>query len=83
MEQYESGMQAICDLQQIVSSTEGVMGSRFMGEALEGALSAWSNLRSPAMQPANIEATYQKIHPEVAGETAVYLACSDDGVRFL
>jgi len=83
MEKYECGIQPIHDLQQIVSSTEGMFGSRFMGGGFGGCV---VGLVNPAHAPAaveNIKISYQQLHPEVAGQTAVYLARSDDGVRFI
>ena len=83
MEKYECGIQPIHDLQQIVSSTEGMFGSRFMGGGFGGCVVGF--VRSAHAQAAveQIKSAYCQLHPEVAGQTAVYLARSDDGVRLL
>jgi len=83
MEQYECGIQAIYDMQQIVSSAPGVYGSRFMGGGFGGCVVGFVK-PSYAIQAADeIQATYRKLHAEVAGQVAVYLARSDNGVRFI
>lgn len=83
IEQYESGVQAICDLQQVVSSAEGVLGSRFMGGGFGGCVVGFVKPSHAAVAAEDIKISYQKLHPEVAGQAAVYLAQSDDGVRFI
>jgi len=60
-----------------------MFGSRIMGGGFGGCV---VGLVNPAHAPAaveNIKISYQQLHPEVAGQTAVYLARSDDGVRFI
>ena len=83
IEQYECGVQAICDLQQIVSSANGVFGSRFMGGGFGGCVVGFVKSAHAAVAVEDIKISYQKLHPEVAGQAAVYLAHSDDGVRFI
>jgi galacturonokinase len=83
MEKYECGIQPIYDLQQIVSSTEGVYGSRFMGGGFGGCVVGLVKPTHAELAAKNIEATYKQLHPEVADKAAVYLARSDDGVRFI
>lgn len=83
MEKYESGIQPIYDLQQIVSSAEGVYGSRFMGGGFGGCVVGFVEPANADRVAKHIEETYKQLHPEVADETAVYLARSDDGVRFI
>ena len=83
MEKYECGIQAIYDLQQIVSSEKGVMGSRFMGGGFGGCVVGFVRPEHAADAVANIETTYQKLHPESAGQARVYLAHSDNGIRFI
>jgi galacturonokinase len=83
IEHYECGVQAICDLQQVVSATDGVFGSRFMGGGFGGCVVGFVKPSHAAVAVADIQASYQKLHPEVAGQAAVYLAQSGDGVRFL
>ncbi len=83
IEKYECGIQAIYDLQQIVSTARGVHGSRFMGGGFGGCVVGFVEPSYAALAAEEIQATYRRLHPEVAGQVAVYLARSDDGVRFL
>jgi galactokinase len=83
IEQYECGSPAIHDLQQIVASTEGVVGSRFSGGGFGGCVVGFVRPDTAELAAADIQATYRKLHPEVAEQAAVYLAHSADGVRLL
>ncbi|MCP4686769.1 MAG: hypothetical protein GY859_01895 [Desulfobacterales bacterium] len=83
IEQYECGIPAIHDLQRIVRSTRGVMGSRFSGGGFGGCV---VGLVAPAHAEAAVEeiaGAYRRLHPKAAGHAAVYLTESADGVRFL
>jgi galactokinase/galacturonokinase len=83
IEHYECGVQAVCDLQQIVSAADGVLGSRFMGGGFGGCVVGFVRPSHAAVAVADIQASYRKLHPEVADQATVYLARSGDGVRFL
>ena len=83
IEQYECGIQAIYDLQQIVSSADGVFGSRFMGGGFGGCVVGLVRPDVAANTASDIREAYCRLHPEVAGQVAVYLAKSADGVRFI
>lgn len=83
IEQYECGSQPIHDLQQIVSQTDGIVGSRFSGGGFGGCVIGFVEVSKAEEAARNIRATYQKRHPEVADQAAVYLAKSEDGARFL
>ncbi|MBW1864974.1 MAG: hypothetical protein JRI64_04935 [Deltaproteobacteria bacterium] len=83
IEQYECGSQPIHDLQQIVSQTEGIVGSRFSGGGFGGCVIGFVEASKAEEAAHNIRVTYQKRHPEAADQAAVYLAYSEDGVRFL
>jgi galactokinase/galacturonokinase len=83
IDQYECGIVAIHDLQQIVSSAEGVIGSRFSGGGFGGCVVGFVKPAHAAVAAADIRETYRKLHPEVAEQAAVYLADSADGVRLL
>jgi galactokinase/galacturonokinase len=83
IEQYECGVQALYDLQQIVSAADGIIGSRFMGGGFGGCVVGFVKPSHADVAAADIQASYRKLHPEVADQAAVYLAQSDDGVRFL
>jgi galactokinase/galacturonokinase len=83
MEQYECGIQAIYDLQKIVSSADGMLGSRFMGGGFGGCVVGFVKHDHAATAADDIQQAYRKLHPEVADEARVYLTDSADGVRFL
>lgn len=83
IEQYECGVPAVCDLQQIVSGADGVYGSRFMGGGFGGCVVGLVKAVHASVVAADIETTYKQLHPEVAEQAFVYLGRSDDGVRFL
>lgn len=83
MEQYECGIQSIYDLQQIVSSTQGVLGSRFMGGGFGGCVVGFVTPSHAEEAAVNIKAAYQTLHPEIADHVIVNLAHSDDGIRFI
>ena len=83
IEQYECGVPAVCDLQQIVSGADGVYGSRFMGGGFGGCVVGLVKSSSAENTAREIEAAYRQQHPEVADQAFVYLGRSDDGVRFV
>jgi galactokinase len=83
MEQYECGIQAIYDLQKIVSSAEGMLGSRFMGGGFGGCVVGFIKHDRAAAAAGDIQQAYRMLHPEVADEAMAYLTDSADGVRFL
>ena len=83
IEQYECGSPPIHDLQQIVASADGVIGSRFSGGGFGGCVVGFVRADIAESAAADIGEAYRKLHPEVAAQSAVYLAQSDDGVRLL
>jgi len=83
IEQYECGIPAICDLQDIVSSTAGIVGSLFMGGGYGGCVVGFVEKDHATVAAKRIQTTYQKIRPEVADRAAVFLTQSADGIRFL
>jgi galactokinase/galacturonokinase len=83
IEQYECGSPPIHDLQQIVASAEGVIGSRFSGGGFGGCVVGLVRPVAAELAAADIQEAYRKLHPEVAEQAAVYLAHSADGVRLL
>jgi len=83
IENYECGIQAIHDLQQIVSATDGMIGSRFSGGGFGGCVIGFVHPARAEDAVANIQSAYQKCHPEVADHAAVYFTGSSDGVKFL
>ena len=83
MEQYECGIQPIFDLQKIVSSADGMLGSRFMGGGFGGCVVGFVRIDRAEAAAAAIQQAYRKLHPEVADEAKIYLADSADGAGFL
>jgi galactokinase len=83
IEQYECGSPAIHDLQQIVSSTRGVIGSRFSGGGFGGCVVGLVAGEWAVEAAQTIAETYRRCHPEVETQAAVYLAQSSDGLCFL
>ena len=83
MEQYECGIQPIFDLQKIVSSADGMLGSRFMGGGFGGCVVGFVRIDRAEVAAAAVQQAYRKLHPEVADEAKVYVTDSADGVRFL
>jgi len=83
MEQYECGIQPIYDLQKIVSSADGMFGSRFMGGGFGGCVVGFVEHDRAAAAAGDIQQAYRELHPEVADVARVYLTDSSDGVRFL
>ncbi len=83
MEQYECGIPAIHDLQEIVRSTRGVIGSRFSGGGFGGCIVGFVESAHAENAAGEIADVYGRRHPEAAGEAAVYVTESADGVRFI
>jgi len=83
LENYESGSPALKSLQEIVSNTRGVYGSRFSGGGYGGCVIGLVKSALAEEASLRIYETYISQFPEVGGRAAVYLADSDDGVRFL
>ena len=83
MEQYECGIQPIFDLQEIVSSADGMLGSRFMGGGFGGCVVGFVKPDRAEAAAADIQQAYRKLHPEVADAAKIYLADSADGAGFL
>jgi galacturonokinase len=80
IEDYECGSQPIHDLQQIVSQTRGVFGSRFSGGGFGGCVVALVAFQEATDAAQEIRIAYQRRHPEVAEATCVYLADSVCGL---
>jgi len=80
---YECGMPAICDLHKIMSCQQGVLGSRFMGGGFGGCVVGLVKTEQAEKAAENVRELYLQQHPEVVEKAKVFLARSDDGVRFL
>ncbi len=83
IEDYECGSQPIHDLQQIVSQTSGVFGSRFGGGGFGGCVVAFAASDEAADAAHDIKIAYQRRHPEAADAAGVYLADSVSGLERL
>jgi galactokinase len=81
IEDYECGSQPIHDLQQIVSQTRGVFGSRFSGGGFGGCVVALVAPHEAFEAAEVIKIAYQRRHPEVADAAGVYLADSVPGLE--
>ncbi len=81
-ELYECGSEAVHDLQRIVSSTKGVLGSRFSGGGFGGCVVGFVAPSLAQRAVVTIKDSYLNLHPEVADRAAVYLATSVNGVHF-
>jgi galacturonokinase len=81
IENYECGSQPLHDLQQIVSHTSGVFGSRFSGGGFGGCVVGIVAPEEAAQAADDIKIAYQHRHPEVAAAAGVYLADSVPGLE--
>ena len=81
IEDYECGSQPIHDLQQIVSQSRGVFGSRFSGGGFGGCVVGFVAPQEAADAAAEIQIAYQRRHPEVADAAGVYLVDSVSGLQ--
>ncbi|HXG30696.1 MAG TPA: galactokinase family protein [Thermodesulfobacteriota bacterium] len=82
-ENYESGSPELKSLQEIVSSTHGVYGSRFSGGGYGGCVIGLVRHDIAEDAASRIYEAYLDRYPELKGRAAVYLADSEDGVRFI
>jgi galactokinase len=80
IELYEAGSPLLIDLYNIISSTKGVYGGRFMGGGFNGACLA---IIDPAYEKEvlySIKDRYIKLHPEYAEKVKLFVCTSEDGV---
>jgi galactokinase len=78
---YECGHEVTISLQQIVSATPGIYGSRFSGGGYGGCVIALADAAQASAAGAVIMTRYRRQFPDVAGEAAVYLAQPNPGLR--
>ena len=76
---YESGSEVLIQLHEIVSSTNGVYGSRFCGGGYGGCVVALAKWDSAKNTCAEIEEKFSAIHPELSSQ--VFIAETGDGLR--
>ncbi len=72
IQQYESGHEALIALQQIVSSTSGVYGSRFSGGGYGGCVVALVERAQAETAAAHIKQAYRQQFPALAAKAALY-----------
>ena len=80
---YECGSAALRALHEIVSSTEGVYGSRFSGGGYGGCVVGVVDTASEEAAVGSIRNRYARAEPEARGRTRICLARSESAVRFL
>ena len=80
IELYESGSPLLIDLFNIMVSTSGVYGGRFMGGGFNGACLAIidSKYRESIIQ--SVKERYIALHPEYSEKVKLFLCSSEDGV---
>jgi len=81
IQQYECGHEIIIGLQQTVSSTAGIYGSRFSGGGYGGCVVALADATQAAAAAETIIAGYRKQFPDKADQAAVYLVHPVDGLQ--
>ena len=81
--QYESGSEAIKQLQKIVSTTPGVFGSRFGGGGFGGCVIGLADSAQAESALHAIKERYLKARPDKNDAAAFYLVHFENGVRFL
>lgn len=80
IELYEAGSQLLIDLFNIIISTNGVYGGRFMGGGFNGACLA---IIDPSLEEEiirSIKNRYLKLHPEYKNKVGLFVCLSEDGV---
>jgi galactokinase/galacturonokinase len=83
IEQYECGHEVIIGLQEIVSTTPGVHGSRFSGGGYGGCVIALADAAQAAAAAETIMACYQERYPGIANKAAVYQVHPAGGLQHL
>ena len=81
IEQYECGHEVIIGLQQIVSSAEGVHGSRFSGGGYGGCIIALADASQASAAAETIMNGYREQFPGIASRAAVYLVHPTGGLQ--
>jgi galactokinase len=83
IENYEAGGPALTRLQEILSDTNGIYGSRFCGGGYGGCVVGIVKREFSREDSSNLLEKYLISIPEAKGKAAVYEVKSDDGIRFL
>ncbi|MDE7100547.1 MAG: hypothetical protein K2O05_01680, partial [Anaeroplasmataceae bacterium] len=80
IELYEAGSPLLVDLFNIIISTPGVYGGRFMGGGFNGACLAIIDPSYEENIIKTIKEKYCKLHPEYAEKVGLFVCTSEDGV---
>lgn len=78
---YESGSPVLVDLHNIVSGATGVFGSRFSGGGYGGCVVGLADRASAETAVQEISERFAAMHPELAGQAAVYLVETAEGLH--
>lgn len=77
---YESGSPLLIDLYNIIATTKGVYGGRFMGGGFNGACLAIINPEFEEEIMNEIKERYGELHPNYKEKMAMFLCSTEDGV---
>ena len=80
IELYEAGSELLIDLYNIITSTDGVYGGRFMGGGFNGACLAIINPEKQDEIIEKIKNRYLELHPEYKEKVGLFICESEDGV---
>lgn len=80
IELYEAGSQLLIDLYNIMISTNGVYGARFMGGGFNGACLAIIDPANETEILSEIKRRYCEKHPEYSEKFSMFLCSSENGV---
>lgn len=80
---YESGSQALIDLSQIVSGTEGVFGARFSGGGYGGCVIGLVDKNKIGSIYEEVKTRYLGVYPDVADEFGFYATKFEGGVNLI
>jgi galactokinase len=78
---YESGSPVLVDLHTIVSGATGVFGSRFSGGGYGGCVVGLTRREAGDAAVQQIKEKFASMHPELAGQAAIYIVETSDGLR--
>lgn len=80
IENYESGSTLLIDLYNIIATTKGVYGGRFMGGGFNGACLAIidPNFENEIMN--EIKTRYFELHPDYGEKISMFICTTEDGV---
>ena len=80
IENYESGSPLLIDLYNIIATTNGVYGGRFMGGGFNGACLAIINPKYENEIMESIKTRYGELHQDYKDKISLFLCSTEDGV---